>query len=165
MARHQDLTGADLHEPKGITTASVNTIYVANGSGSGTWKTIDTGSINPASILNINYLQLVVKVSDIQNASIATVPITQDCTLLSATSCISAAISGGDATLTFSRAGAATIGTITISASGSGEGVQDTITTPANNSFTAPSYLKIACDGGPTGGTSDAYIVLEFSLN
>jgi len=35
---HSTLTGADLHEPKGISTAGVNTVYVANGAGSGTWS-------------------------------------------------------------------------------------------------------------------------------
>lgn len=35
---HASLTGADLHEPKGIETAAANTVYVCNGSGSGTWS-------------------------------------------------------------------------------------------------------------------------------
>lgn len=35
---HNILTGADLHEPKGISGASANTVYVANGAGSGTWS-------------------------------------------------------------------------------------------------------------------------------
>lgn len=34
---HKDLTGADLHEPKGVSTAGTGTVYVANGSGSGAW--------------------------------------------------------------------------------------------------------------------------------
>ena len=34
---HSTLSGADLHEPKGIGTAVNNTVYVANGSGSGAW--------------------------------------------------------------------------------------------------------------------------------
>ncbi len=35
---HASLTGANLHEPKGVATATVDYIYQANGSGSGTWK-------------------------------------------------------------------------------------------------------------------------------
>lgn len=35
---HSTLTGADLHEPKGISSATSGTVYVANGSGSGTWS-------------------------------------------------------------------------------------------------------------------------------
>jgi hypothetical protein len=38
MALHKDLTGAELHEPKGADTASAGDVYVANGSGSGTWE-------------------------------------------------------------------------------------------------------------------------------
>lgn len=37
---HATLTGADLHEPKGIASASSNTVYVANGAGSGTWTAL-----------------------------------------------------------------------------------------------------------------------------
>ncbi len=34
---HKDITGANLHEPKGVATASVGKVYVADGAGSGTW--------------------------------------------------------------------------------------------------------------------------------
>lgn len=37
MPDHSTLTGAELHEPKGVSLASANTVYVANGSGSGSW--------------------------------------------------------------------------------------------------------------------------------
>lgn len=35
---HSALTGASLHEPKGVAAAAVDTVYVADGAGSGTWK-------------------------------------------------------------------------------------------------------------------------------
>lgn len=35
---HKDITDPQIHEPKGTATALVDTIYVANGAGSGTWK-------------------------------------------------------------------------------------------------------------------------------
>jgi len=34
---HSTLTGADLHEPKGVSIATANTVYVADGAGSGSW--------------------------------------------------------------------------------------------------------------------------------
>lgn len=37
---HKDLTGADVHEPKGAASAASGTVYVSNGSGSGSWITI-----------------------------------------------------------------------------------------------------------------------------
>lgn len=38
MALHKDATGADLHEPKGISAASSGEVYVADGAGSGVWE-------------------------------------------------------------------------------------------------------------------------------
>ena len=38
--QHRDIPEAQLHEPKGVSSASTNEVYVANGSGSGAWKTV-----------------------------------------------------------------------------------------------------------------------------
>jgi hypothetical protein len=38
---HKNLTGNQIHEPKGADVANANEIYVSNGSGSGTWKKIE----------------------------------------------------------------------------------------------------------------------------
>lgn len=48
MAIHKDLTGADLHEPKGAEAASSGTILRANGSGGTSW-------VNPLTMPNIQY--------------------------------------------------------------------------------------------------------------
>lgn len=40
MPLHRDLTGAELHEPKGVESALSGTVYVANGSGSGSWTNL-----------------------------------------------------------------------------------------------------------------------------
>ena len=37
MTQHSALTGADLHEPKGVAAASAGTVYIADGVGSGSW--------------------------------------------------------------------------------------------------------------------------------
>ena len=37
---HKNLTGADLHESKGVDTALASQVYVSNGSGSGVWTTV-----------------------------------------------------------------------------------------------------------------------------
>jgi microcystin-dependent protein len=39
MTAHKDMTGADLHEPKGVADATSGQVYVADGSGSGSWTT------------------------------------------------------------------------------------------------------------------------------
>lgn len=53
---HSAITEANLHEPKGVSTAAVNKVYVANGSGSGTWQKVDVAQINGlnATIAEIN---------------------------------------------------------------------------------------------------------------
>jgi hypothetical protein len=38
---HSTLSGAELHEPKGIATAGVDTVYVADGAGSGEFKSVN----------------------------------------------------------------------------------------------------------------------------
>lgn len=38
---HKSLTGSDLHEPKGVELAAPGQVYVSDGSGSGSWQTID----------------------------------------------------------------------------------------------------------------------------
>lgn len=38
MAEHSTLTDPNLHEPKGISTASSNQVYIADGVGSGSWQ-------------------------------------------------------------------------------------------------------------------------------
>lgn len=46
MAEHVDLTDPELHEPKGFATAAADTVYVANGAGSGTFKSFVDFSAN-----------------------------------------------------------------------------------------------------------------------
>ncbi len=42
MAAHSTLTGADLHEPKGVASATSGTVYSADGAGSGSWVAVTT---------------------------------------------------------------------------------------------------------------------------
>ena len=43
---HSTLTTTELHEPKGVGTAVANTVYVADGAGSGNWLQAPTGFLN-----------------------------------------------------------------------------------------------------------------------
>lgn len=45
MPLHRDLTGAELHEPKGVESALSGTVYVANGSGSGVWSNLGSDRV------------------------------------------------------------------------------------------------------------------------
>jgi len=42
MAEHNVLTGSSLHEPKGVAAAGIGSTYIADGAGSGTWKSSDS---------------------------------------------------------------------------------------------------------------------------
>lgn len=46
--QHNVLTDPDLHEPKGISSATANQIYVADGAGSGAWEDISGFVVLPA---------------------------------------------------------------------------------------------------------------------
>lgn len=43
--QHKDIPDAQRHEPKGVSTASQHQTYIADGSGSGSWKKVDSLSI------------------------------------------------------------------------------------------------------------------------
>lgn len=43
--QHSALTGSELHEPKGVASASSGQVYIANGSGSGSWTTPSASTI------------------------------------------------------------------------------------------------------------------------
>jgi hypothetical protein len=47
--QHSALTDPELHEPKGASTATSGQVYVANGSGSGTWKKITASELDATS--------------------------------------------------------------------------------------------------------------------
>lgn len=40
ITQHKDIPDSQLHEPKGAATAAGNSVYVASGSGSGTWRRV-----------------------------------------------------------------------------------------------------------------------------
>lgn len=43
--QHRNIPDAELHEPKGAVSATANTAYFANGSGSGTWKKVGSDTM------------------------------------------------------------------------------------------------------------------------
>jgi hypothetical protein len=43
--QHRDIPNAQLHEPKNVNSALANTVYKANGTGSGTWTKVGSSSL------------------------------------------------------------------------------------------------------------------------
>lgn len=51
MVAHSALTGAELHEPKGVAAATAKTVYVADGAGSGSWTTLNYQTVPSGSLI------------------------------------------------------------------------------------------------------------------
>ncbi len=163
MVAHADLTGASLHEPKGASTAAINTLYVADGAGSGAWSKIDSANIDTASILNTNVFFLAVRIADIGTAGNTFVPIPVNCTLNTVTTVIQGACATADTILTFANAALSVIGTITVAFTGSAAGDIDTLSASVNNTFTAGQFMRINSDGA-TSSTVEATVVFKFTM-
>lgn len=151
--QHSALTGAELHEPKGAAAASADTVYVANGAGSGAWAKIDTANIDTTSIPSVNRDVIVVEIEDLSAAANYYVPFPHACTINKLATSIDGALATADAILTFKNGvGGSALGTssITIAFTGSAAGDYDSSSPSTNNSFTADSVLEITCNGGPS---------------
>lgn len=162
MPLHKDLTGADLHEPKGVASAGVDTVYVANGSGSGTWQKIASDQINATSIKNINKEVATFVMQNVGDASILLLPFPEAGSITKVTVILHGALTAADGTLTFTRNGGATLGTLVLAYAGSAEGTIFTFTPVGNQDITAGGYLKIANDGAATGAVN-ATVFIEFT--
>ncbi len=162
MVAHADLTGADLHEPKGVSTAAANTHYAASGAGSGTWQKLTASEIDTTSVFNTNIFFLTVRIPDIGTASSVYVPIPVNCTLTRVVTAVQAAPATTDTILTIANYALTTIGTITIAFSGSAAGDIDTLTATTNNTFLADTFLKITTDGGASNAV-EAIVTLKFT--
>lgn len=162
MPLHKDLTGSDLHEPKGVSSASGNTTYFANGSGSGTWRKVVAGDIDTSSVFSLNKALITLQFEDIADTETLLVPLTSNMTLTKITFVLHGAITAANSIVTVTKNSATAVGSQTITYSGSGEGTTFTLTTFTNNTFAPGDYLKLVSDGGATG-PQRCSVLLEFN--
>jgi hypothetical protein len=179
--QHSALTGADLHEPKGISGAANKAVYVADGVGSGSWTVpsavettlTDSGGFYTGTEVEAALQELGPKVSyltlalaDISTASFVLFPIPADCVVDEVQSILGGAIATADAVLTISRGGdAATLGTITVANAASAEGDHDENLSLTNNTLTKAThpYIKVATDGASTNAVP-VYIQIKITV-
>lgn len=137
MAQHKDLTGSDLHEPKGVSTASAGQVYVADGAGSGAW----TGGVESFTSLSLTFTDISTA-GDLYIACGVTGTITRiDCVL-------GGAITTADAVLSAKIDGVSVDdGNITVSESGSAAGVAFFSEPTGHNDVVPGSVIKITTDG------------------
>jgi hypothetical protein len=147
---HASLTGADLHEPKGIGSASINTAYFSNGAGTGTWSKVNVAKVDTTSILNVNKDKICFSFVDVSNPSSIWIPIPDNCTINKVSTCLQGAITVADSTLTCYNNAGSSMGTITVSFTGSAAGDVDTLSPASNNTFLAGQTMKITTDGNST---------------
>jgi hypothetical protein len=158
--QHADLTDPYLHEPIGIAAASGNTVYTADGAGSGTWQKVDSDMLDTASIntfiedgITANSFDVTANYwvsgyfTDIDTAGFILVPVLRNSTFVRARIVLANAITAANNTLTFTNTGVGSMGTQVLTFAGSAEGTGFTFTPAGNTTITAPNYIKIETDG------------------
>ena len=135
MAKHSTLTGADLHEPKGVSSALSGNVYIADGAGSGAWDNLPASDVSVADASSLfsgtdveSVLQEIYEapvflhgvLADVSTASFVMVPIPDDGEVSKITFTLGAAITAANATITVTRGGdSASLGTQVITQAGS----------------------------------------------
>lgn len=161
MTLHVNLTGADLHEPKGAESASTGTVYVSDGAGSGSWTKIGTAEIDTAEVFNVNKGKLSVYFADIGTAGSIYIPWSSDVTITKITTAVHTAPTTTDTVLTCYNGTGVSMGTITVAFGGSA-GDLDSLTPASNNTLTANQVMRIASDGG-AANTVAVTIVIDYT--
>jgi len=142
MPEHVSLNDPNIHEPKGISTANANTVYVADGSGSGDWLAQSAPS-NTA---------LCIHMADVSTAGSVYVPAPLAGTVSRISATAWSAPGTADVTLTGYIDGVLIVdGALTIPTSvTAGSNVIHAI--PASDNVTSiGSVIEIASDGASTG--------------
>lgn len=172
---HSTLTGSDLHEPKGITGAAANEVYVADGAGSGSWSAIDStviaddsldiDTMDETSIKGLNKVYLTTNIEDLSGAASYWVVMPLAGNVTNAWSVIDGAVDLDDSTITLKRSGVSmTNGVITIAFSGSAAGDVDSCTPTANNNMTAALPLELTVAPGTSTNTTKCTVTIELDI-
>lgn len=147
---HSTLTDPYLHEPKGVASASSGDVYVANGSGSGTWTAKE----------QLIELSLEGYLEDVSAVETVHVPVPFSGTVSKVLTVLEASISSADSTVTVKNSAGTSMGTLTITASGSAAGDVDTLLPSSNNTVTADSFITIESDGASTNSAKLRFVVV-----
>lgn len=173
--QHSAITDPNIHEPKGAASASADTVYVADGAGSGDWQAVTTDQITMSGVHSATETAIgddtititgrgfmTAVIDDISSADQIYIPFPKAVTVVAATTVLNGAITTGDATITFKDAAGSSMGTITVANSGSAEGDIDTATFSSNNSIAANQAMEIETDGGSTNAVK-LFVTVEYT--
>lgn len=177
--QHSDITDPYVHEPKGASTAPVNSVYVADGSGSGSWSSVGIDSIDMNAIeaevqssLNDGSLEVTgvghvtARLEDISTpGGFVIVPLPVDCTVTRATMVLGGAITVADADVNLYNSAGATMGSpVTVPFDGSAKGDTFSYTASGNNVLTGPTYVEVRTDGGSTDA-QPLFVTIEYEYD
>ena len=133
MPLHSALTGADLHEPKGVAAAAAGKVYLSDGLGSGSWV--------------VPPYTLTTRLDDVSTASTVYIPIPFAGTVTKVVTVLEGSLTTANATVTVKNAAGSSMGTLTITQSGSAAGDIDTLSPVSNNTVTNDSRISVETDG------------------
>jgi hypothetical protein len=161
---HSALTGSDLHEPIGVAAASADTVYVADGAGSGTHQKVAAGQISTTSVKNVNKVFITHVIDDISTAGSHWVVPGIAGNIVAISTVIDGAIATAACSMTFEIGGVViTSSAISIAYSGSAAGDVDTSTPSAARAVTAAQPVEIISDGASTN-TVRCTVTLELDV-
>jgi len=162
--QHNALTGASLHEPKGVAAATVDTIYAADGAGSGTHRKVTANSMDKTDVKNVNLIYLEHKLLNVSAAKSEWMVCPLAGKITKIWCVIDGTIATADAVLTFEIGGVLITGsTITITASGSAAADVDSATPSALNVLTIGQPVEIITSGASTNAV-DASLLFEIDV-
>lgn len=142
MALHKDLTGAELHEPKGADTATSGTVYVANGAGSGAWTPAYSG------IFNLNQYWMPGEINDVSTPNAKTfiyVPVNSEMFELAAI--LGSPITTANSVLSIYVNGVLFADSLTLTQAGSTAGQLQRTNLNTANSIAGGSVVEIRSNG------------------
>lgn len=142
MSLHKDLTGADLHEPKGITGAASGNVYVADGLGSGAWASQNGNN------LVVNQYWLTSRMDDLSapaSNAFFRVPVRSE--LFEFTAILRNAITVLDTNVTVWINGVLFPDAMIVPFSGSAAGAMTTKTITTAHTISAGSLIEVRSDG------------------
>ncbi len=142
MALHKDLTGAELHEPKGVASAASGTVYISTGTGTGAWTPIYN------SIYALNKYWMTGTITDISTPSDKAyiyVPVKSEIFELAAI--LNGPLTTANAVLSIYINGVLFTDTLTVTQAGSAAGNVYQVNTATANSIPPNSVIEIRTNG------------------
>jgi hypothetical protein len=133
MPAHSTLTGADLHEPKGVAAATVGKVYVSDGLGSGSWTN------PPYAVTGV--------IPDVSTVDQIYIPIPYAGTVVKVVTVLEGSLTTANGTVTVRNAANTSMGTLTITQVGSAAGDIDILNPVSNNTVTNDSRIRVDTDG------------------